>query len=315
MIPTPSISPTTMEVQIPVNLAAYAMAETDVNGSWCCVRNEGNKTHPLMKPIGLYLLLKAESPESGWILDYAKQIPGLALAFGISRRSFYNYLSKLESMKLAFRMGTKLRLVGWKELGRVLEINTEEKSTIQYKLYGKNKLHLWFAAIEIEANQELQAKELWRKLNTNSTIMHHLLSALCKRGYKYADRNDRDQFISALFMLYVQDFATGTEVHDYLIDLRSDLNRTIRSIAAAWDASPSMVSYYKKQMQEHGIINVSKLAIMSEWRHDTRECHKNKNCHVIWNEAVKERVWFLCDQISVLRPWEWQAFLKQNLAA
>lgn len=281
-----------IDVTIPTEFAVYAISASEVNGSWLVKRDEGNKTKPILKPLAFYLLLKAQSPEAGWILNYAKQIPELSLAFGISRRTFFNYLDKLEEIGLAERQGSRLRLAGWKDAGRKLNINTDTKTTIQYTLYGKFTLHLWFAALEIECNQELQAATLWRKLNKNSTTRHLLLSALCKRGYKYEDRDDRDKFIAALFMLYMRDFATGTEVHDLLIEYRSDINRTLKAIAWSWNVSPSLVSYYKKQMSAEKIINVSKVAVMSNWSHDTRDCHKNKHCHVIWDAAVKERVSF-----------------------
>jgi hypothetical protein len=62
------------------------------------------------------------------------------------------------------------------------------------------------------------------------------------------------------------------------------------------------VSYDKKQMIKQGIITVQKLFVVSEWTYATKECHKNKHCHVIYDHKKKERVWFLCDQISVLMP-------------
>lgn len=306
----------TISVVIPVQLAVAAVSTAEINGSWCERRNKGNTTRPNMKALAFYLLLKAQAPESGWILDYAKQIPELSLAFGISRRTFYNYLEKLETLKLAFRQGTRLRLVGWNELGNQLKINTFHRETVQYKLYGKFTLHLWFAALEIEFNQSLQCAALFDKLNQNSTHKHLLLSALCRRGYRYEDRNNRELFVNALFALYLKDFETGTEVHDLLVDYRSDLNRTTKTISRAWgNISASLVSFYKKQMVAHRIIDVAKVSIMSKYSRDTRECHKNRNCHVIWNAQVKERVWFLCDQISVMRPWLWDEFLNKLNAA
>lgn len=311
---TTSTPPPSVQVQIPDELAYYVMQQTVVCGKYVTVRKKGNSTHALAKYYGFYLLLKAECPESGWIKDYTKQIPLLSKNFGISKRTFFNYIKQLEQLKLACREGDDIRLTGWDGLARLTEINTKKRTTITFNYDGKQKIHWWFAAIEINANQEKQAYAIWKKVNKNSETKELLLAALHKRGFDLTKQDNPEYFSAQLFRLYIEDFKSGTEVHSLLINIRSDINRGVKKLAEAWCMSPQLISYWKQQMKAQNILSISKMQVVSEWTEKTSACHKNKFCHVIWNDHLKERVWFLCDQVSVLMPWKWQEFLKKNEA-
>lgn len=306
---TPSV-----QVQIPEELATYVLQETEVCGRYLVKRKKGNSTHRLAKYYGFYLLLKAEAPESGWIKNYAKQIPQLSRNFGISQRTFFNYISQLEKMKLAFREDGNIRITGWDQLARMLDISTKKKTKIEFKYDGKQKIHWWFAAIDITGNQDAQAYMIWKKVNKNSEAKNSLLTAMQKRGFDLSKSDNPELFSGALFSLYVEDFKTGTEVHDILIRIRADVNRSCKKLAQAWNISSQLTSYWKKIMHAQSIIDVSKMQVVSEWSRDTNECHKNPFCHVIWNDKLKERVWFLCDQLTVIMPWKWAEFLEKNKA-
>ncbi len=304
-----------IRVQIPENLVRYVMEETRYCGKYVKKRKTGYRTHHLTRVIGFYLLLKAESPGAGWINDYTKQIPTLSANFNISERSFFIYIKQMEEMQLAFREGNKIRIAGWDQLGKIFQINTHRKQTIQFNYDHTQKIHWWFAALEIKFNQESQTNAVIKKVNKNSNVEGILLEAMLKRGFEISRIKDPEYYVGRLFRLFLEDFETGTEVHDILISIRSDVNRRCETIAASWAMSPQLVSYWKKQMIKQKIIDVSKLTVMSKWTQETKECHKNKFCHVIWNGRAKERVWFLCDQITVLMPWKWQEFLKLKEAA
>jgi len=304
-----------VEVSVPEELVNYALTETKVCGQYLTTRKKGNRTHPYMKVLGLYLLLKAESPGSGLIQNYVKQIPALCANFSLSRRSFYYLLGALERMKLITKEDGNLRIASWQQLGKTLNISTKGKTKIQFNYDGKQKIHWWFAALDIKGNQETQQYMIWKKVNKHSEAKNELLTAMRKRGFDDSKINNPEYFSGRLFELYVEDFRTGTEVHDILIHIRSDTNRSVKKLAYDWCISSQLTSYWKKKMRQQQIIDVVKMQVVSEWTRGTNECHKNKFCHVIWNDKLKERVWFLCDQISVLMPWKWQEFLENLKAA
>jgi predicted transcriptional regulator len=292
------------------------MEQTAVCGKYLRKRDKGNSTHYLAKILGFYLLLKAEAPQSGLIQNYISQLPELALNFSISPRSFFTYVKQLEEMKLVTRDADgNLRIASWHQLGDTFGIKTNKRTQIKFNYETRQKIHWWFAALEVKSNQELQADMVWKKANKNSEIQNLLMEAMISRGFDKSKANNPEYFSGRLFMLYIEDFKTGTEVHDILIHIRSDVNRGCKKIAESWSMSPQLVSYWKKQMNKQRIIDVAKFNVTSEWTRETNECHKNKFCHVIWNDKLKERVWFLCDQITVLMPWKWQEWLELQKAA
>lgn len=306
----------TISPKIPDELAPRMMEETSICGEHLKVRAKGNCIHHLVKPVGLWLLLKAVSPGSSLIQNYRKQIPALCANFAISRRTFYYHIGILEKLKLVTKdKAGSLHIASWGQLGRVFQINTNKKTKIQFTYGTKQKIHWWFAALEIKSNQELQADAVWKKANKNSDVASVLLDAMITRGFDLSKLNNPEYYAGRLFMLYVEDFETGTEVHDLLIHIRADVNRSCEKIAESWCMSPQLVSYWKKQMSKEKVIDVAKLTVTSKWSNATRECHKNKFCHVIWNDKLKERIWFLCDQVTILMPWKWTEFIELKTAA
>lgn len=195
------------------------------------------------------------------------------------------------------------------------EYRYTQKTKIQFTYNGKQKIHWWFAALEIQDNQETQQYMIWKKVNRNPEIKNDLLTALHARGFDLSKADNPEYFSGALFSLYVEDFRTGTEVHDILIHIRSDVNRSIKKLASAWCISPQLASHWKKKMKQQQIIEVAKMWVRSQYRWETKECHQNKFCHIIWDDNQKERVWFLCDQINVSMPWKWTEFLQKLEAA
>ena len=85
-----------------------------------------------------YFLLKAEVPGSGWISNYSSQISSLSKKFGISENEFLFYLQEIVKLKVAFLEGNKIRLIGWKQLGRLLKMDTQRRIEIPFR-YGRGQ--------------------------------------------------------------------------------------------------------------------------------------------------------------------------------
>lgn len=306
---------TYIQVEVPIELAEYVMQQSVYCGNYIKVREKGYYTHAPARLFGFYLLLKAESGKSGWIQNYATQVATLSQNFNISPRTFFTYIKKLEQNNLAFREHKNIRLVGWDRLAELFDINTKKREQINFKYDRTQQMHWWFAALEIESNQDSQAYMIWKKVNQNSDIKNLLHTALLKRGFDSEKFDNPEYFSNRLFMLYIEDFRTGTEVHDILIMIRSDINRSCKKMGEAWSMSPQLTSYWKNQMRRKRIIDIAKVSVTSQYSRETKECHKNKYCHVVWSPKLKERVWFLCDQITVLKPWKWEETLLNLEAA
>lgn len=300
-------------IPYPDELPGRVMESTEVCGDHVTKRENGNSIHHLVKPISLFLFLKAEAPGASLIQNYTKQIPTLSANIGWAKRTLHTHLTTLIKMDLVTRDNGHLRIATWKKLGEVFDIDTKKRTTINFTCNGKQKIHWWFAALEIKSNQELQADTVWKKAHKNSNIESVLREALLKRDFDLKQENNPDYYASCLLSLMIEDFRIGTEVHDILIRIRSDVNRSCRKIAASWAMSMPLVCYWKKQMIKQEIIFQDKIEIMSEWERDRQDCGKNKFCRVVWDDKEKQRVWRLCKQIRVMMPCEsWEEWLKKK---
>lgn len=97
------------------------------------------------KSYGFYLLLKAEAPGSGWIKDYPNKIQKFCKNFGITQRAFFGYLAELEKLEIAFLEKNKIRLVGWGQLSRLLNIHTKQRKKIPFS--ANDNFNEWVAKI------------------------------------------------------------------------------------------------------------------------------------------------------------------------
>ena len=299
------------EVEFADELVPVLMQETKVCGKYLKVKTEGYSTHYLIKVMGFWHLLKAESPVNGLIQNYIRQIPALCRNFNISKRTFFTYIKELEAIKLVRRDAAgHLQIASWHQMGDTFSIKTNKRTKINFEYAGKQKINWWFAALEIKGNKERGYYMIHKKVNKQTEIKNSIMTALIRRGFDTTKANNPEYLSGRLFMLELENFKTGTEVHDILIRIRSDVNRSCKKIGEAWNMSPQLVSYWKAQMRKQQIIEVAKLSVTWEWSIERNPGGKNKFCHVIYDKKKMERVWFLCDQIDVLMPREWEEHLK-----
>lgn len=295
-------SKTYLKVEFPTELSQLIMETTEVCGKYLKVRLKGNTTHHLAKLMGLWLLLKAESPVASLIQNYTKQIPVLCRNFNISRRTFFTYIKELEAMKLVTREGGNIRVCSWDQLGRVLDINTKKRTQIKFEYASKQKIHWWFAALEIQDNQKSSKYMVNKKMKQNTEEINSLRTALNRRGFDNTKANDQEYTLKRLSMLYKENFVSGTEVHDIINRIRPDVNRGCKTIGEAWNTSAQVVSYWKAQMISQGMIEVYKPdPFIFRWK-KRADGGKNEFCNVAWKKKQKQRIMFLCDQITVLKP-------------
>lgn len=304
-----------LKIPIPDELPGRIMESTEVCGKHLIKRKKGNSIHHLAKPISLFLYLKAEAPGASLIQNYTKQIPALCANLGWAKRTFHYHLATLKKMDLITKDKGHLRVATWEKLGKVLDIDTKKRTPINFTCDGKQQVHRWFAALEIKSNQQAQADMVWKKAHKNSDIASVLRDALIDRGFDLARENDPEYYAGHLLMLMIEDFRFGTEVHDILIAIRSDVNRTCGTIAKAWEMSKSLVCYWKKKMMSQDIMRQATVEIMSEWKFERQDVGKNKYCRVVWDDKEKQRVWRLCKQLSIIMPGEWEEWFEKNKAA
>lgn len=261
-----------------------------------------------------WLTLKAIT-RSSILQNYQQQKKELCALCKRSESAFSSDINFLRKKNFLCLEGTSLKLISWSSMSKLLEINLTAKKIIQHEINSKTTVQQWIIATDIEHNQQRQSYMILKQVNKNPEKKQGFINAMVKDG---ADRErlstDNGYFLSMLQSLYLSDFVQASAIHEDLIKVRPDTNRSVRGMARAWSQKdykvhPTTISYWKNKLQTAGIIDVSKLSVTSEDR------VRNEFCHVIWLNTKRIRRQFpdraklqtmlqLCDQITVLQPWQ-----------
>lgn len=288
-------------IQAPVELCRLTVAQRTL------VKKYHTNKH--IKAIGQWLILKHLSVPS-WIQDWNKQKQVLFQVCKVNEQTFRSNLKLLQDMKLLSFDRYEISLCSWDELAKALEIDTKERFQIHYDVNDKKRVQEWLIATEIMDNQNRQSYSILKKLNKNPAEKLRIIHAMIAAGADRSQVMNPDYLLSWLRILYVNDFYRASEIHDLLIELRPDTNRSCKGIARAWNAkSPTTISYWKSVLASSGIIDIAKMAVLSTGR------VRNPYCAVKWIKQAKQTMLPLCDQITVLTPWLCNDDLKKQIAA
>lgn len=288
-------------IQLPIELCRHVVAQRKLVNKY--------HTNRHIKAIGQWLLLKHLSRPS-WLQDWNTQKATLLQVCKCNEQTFRANLKLLQQMKLLKFDRHSIRLCSWDELSMQLEIDTKEKFEIHYDVNDKKRVHEWLIATEIMDNQNRQAYSIIKKLNKNPAQKLMIIHAMIAAGADRTQVMNPGYILSWLRILYINDFYRASEIHDLLIELRPDTNRSCKGIARSWNAlNATTASYWKKVLASSGIIDIAKMNILSTDR------VRNPYCAVKWIKEAKQTLLPLCDQITVLTPWLCNNDLKKQVAA
>lgn len=295
-----------IEISIPSELARFA--------TWQRKLIHKYETNQVIKALDTWLLLKHETT-SGTIQQWNDQKKDLLHKCKCTDSIFRHRLQVLHDMKLITlykinRKNDSIKICSWEQLAKTFDIDVTDKFTIQYNINDKQKIHHWIIAVEIQDNKNRQDYSIARKLKKNAEAKMLLDAELIKRGADLSKLKDLQYYLSRMRILYASDFNRLSEVHQELIEIRPDNNRSTRGIANSWNARHAMTaSYWKKILKQAGIIDVVSVQIESQDR------ARNKYCRVLWLKKEKQTLLCLCDQIEILKPWERTDEFKMLFAA
>lgn len=290
-----SISPETSLISIPLELSRFAVSQRRLVNKY--------ETNQIIRALDTWLILKHETT-SGHIQQWNKQKKRLLALCKCTETILRHRLNILATMKLISwykieRKRDSIRICSWEDIAEVLQIDVKERLPIQYNINDKQTIHQWIIATEINDNKNRQDFSIVTKLKKNPELYTAVVAAVIAAGADHARINDIQYLLSWLRIVYHNDFITGSDIHELLLEIRPDNNRGVKGIANAWNCKHKVtISYWKKVLQTNKIIDVSKLQI------ESKERVRNANCKVLWLEKKKQTLLCLCDQITILRPWD-----------
>lgn len=282
-----------MTLQISISIP-YALAEAVVKRRELVNVYETNQ---VIRALDTWLVLKHLSVRCPFIQDWNQQKKTLLQICKISEAVFRHRLKLLSNLKLV-KYGKTIELCSWQQLGKVFACNTERRFDIQYTTGDKARVQEWIIATDILNNQSRQKIAILRKLHKNPVNKKAVEHYILKSGGNKDQLQNSDYLLAWLKMQYINDFVQASELHDILVAIRPDTNRGVKGMKTSWNfRNICSISYWKKILQKAGIIDITKLQIESSDR------VRNPECKVLWLKDIKQTLLCMCDQITVLQPW------------
>jgi len=280
---------THIAINVPYDLARYLVSQRKLVRKY--------ETNQEIRALDTWLVLKHET-SSGHIQNWNKQKAWLCRICKVSETILRHRLKVLADMQLIEYDRHVIRVCSWQIFAERLEIDISNYLTVNYCIDDKQRVHEWIIATEIEDNKQRQEFVLIAKLNKNPECKRALEDACIRAGADKAKLQNIDYLLSWLRVCYLNDFMQGSDIHDLIIEFRPDNNRSVKGMQRAWNTKcKTTVSYWKKIMKKHRVIDWASLQV------ESKERMRNKYCEVLWLPEAKQTLLCMCDQIDLLKPW------------
>lgn len=177
------------------------------------------------------------------------------------------------------------------------------------KIKDEKQSHYWLYVASISDNRARQAFAFTKAvLNTSDINARIWIKAyLNKKGYEHDTVIATPSKITAIMTgVYLDSFTNHQEdeIHNFLVENRPDVNRSVYGMAEAWNSTPQTVSGIKKQIRKRQLAEINKIGTISSkhWARNTA-CHRITRDGVelikgvFWNKKTKETFQAFCDDI------------------
>lgn len=180
------------------------------------------------------------------------------------------------------------------------------------KINNEKTTYFWIYVADVSDNRHRQAYMFHKAVMQTPEKKLQVYAELRSQGFNpYKADEDPIWLANRMHAVYLESFhRNGSEMHDFLVENRPDVNRGVNGMAAAWNTCPQNVSYIKKKMVLQGVAFVQKGGTVSSphWA-------RNKECHritkdgiemakgVLWNKRTQETFQCFCDDIVPRLPF------------
>ncbi len=298
-----------MQPKITYQLAAWATQQR--------FKNTVYNTNAVIGAVDTFSRLKAFAGVTSCIKTWRKRKAEIAQVCKVSQSTLFRRINWLQQQGFINKDYSTLTLKSWHNVHEQLQL-PYTKQFFTHPLIKENEKEkqpfYWIYLAEIVDNKSRQDYMIIKKLNKNHNVKADLLAALQQQGADMQQcSNNPAYLLNQLQALYIQSFVVGTEIHDLLIAIRPDNNRSCVGMGKAWqsetksrlnrttgkneyDRLAMQASYIKKKMKQQGIAIIQRPGtIESEIR------GRNKECHVMYNKHNKTTFQALCDDIAPIQ--------------
>lgn len=135
------------------------------------------------------------------------------------------------------------------------------------KLKDEKQTHYWIYLSDIDDNRKRQAYKFHQKIMDVKIPEMKLwvYGVIQRRGYDIREAEADPMLVSSLMnAVYIDSFRRKeNEKHDWLVENRPDVNRSVLGMADAWSVDPMKVCYIKKKLQQEKLVVLKKIGTIS----------------------------------------------------
>lgn len=297
-----------MTTKITYTLAAWATQQREVKSRY--------NTNAIIGAVDTFCRLKAFSGVSSCIHNWRKRKYEIALKCEISTSTLMRRLTWLHDEGWIDKDRLSMRLQSWFTIHEHLGIAYDKIFfELPNKINNERRTFYWIYLAEIQDNKNRQAYMIIKKLNKNHELKAAIYAELKRKGIDIVMcEKSTGHFLIQLQNLYIDSFRFGSEIHDILVSIRPDTNRSCIGLGKAWtnenhgrinrhdnkllyDRLSMQASYVKKKMVKQKVAVVQQTGTIES---DVRS--RNKDCYVMYNKAEKSTFQAFCDDIITRQP-------------
>lgn len=266
------------------------------------------ETNRDIKTWSAWFLLKALTT-SNHIKNWRSQRDLILPFLQVNEKTFYSLLHKMTELGLVTTDSNfNIFLISYEKAADLLDIVYGGTYSLPYNPINEHGFKQTFQYIiraeEFKHQQERQLSALLYHLGKNPSLKNDLHVLLVKYGADGHQLHDGIYFQERLLSLQMRLFKEGSEILQYVLTHRADINRGVKSIKRNHSyKSTQSVSYLKSRMFKMGIITVEKKKVESQQRSRLYvpdvEARGGKRDGYKYNRRSGNTVWFLTDQINL----------------
>lgn len=255
-------------------------------------------TNAMVKLLDIWCRLRTYAGTTGLIKERVSKMVDLASVCECSINKLRPALKELHRMDWIHMDEQVIALRSEKHVYAISGLDYQRKIdrtfTKPNKIQNEKQTHYWLYVADIDDNRKRQAYVFHQKIITNPELRVWLYSYMQSQGHTIAQA-ERDPALVARVLndLYRDSFqGRESEMFDYLVENRPDVNRGVTGMASAWSTCPQNVSYIKKMLIRQCLAFVQKIGTIS-----STDFKHNKFCRVMYNFKDKATFQAFCDDI------------------
>jgi len=273
------------------------------------------ETNRHIKYWSTFFLLKALSSTS-YIQYWIQQKKHLLHWLQLNENTFRRHLAWMKENGLAEinKINYSIRLCSYEAAAAILGIEYTGTFQVEFspdKCKGKQTFQYLLRVEEFEHHKNRQLAALMFKIDNNPSLKNDLLHHLVQLGADYLRmQSDPAYYAGRLLQLQIKLFRQGSDIFQYIMSLRADVNRGAKLIKQHHRyRSCQSVAYMKRKLASLGLARVWKLVIESEARMRFQiPAQKDTPLRLIrkdgtqdgykWVREGRKTMWRLTDQVS-----------------